>query len=317
VAALITSLGTVIAAWLQNRHGGPSWRPWNGPETRAGAGLSRSTRPPPPWAESSINTTSPGGAQSRRSSRVASRNPRGPGRQERVYPSSNSPKRKPGKKTAPGAALKRGPGAEVEVHPAAPPSTPSATANASGRPPAIVRAARWLSASAGRGGPGSGSLPPGSGRPAAGPCRPAAGCRWGPVNDSAPPTVVGGASLAGASIGGVSLAGGSVVGGSVGGGSVGCGPANTGSGSNGAGLSSQAMPSSPAWSLPSAGPGRASSPSGSDGSLRRCAWAAAWDSKSSQFWSSWAKAGVAHRARTTALASRTMLTGDGPGTRRP
>jgi hypothetical protein len=174
--------------------------------------------------------------------------------------------------------------------PGRPPSTPSATANASGRPPAIVRAARWLSASAGRGGPGSGSPPPGSGRPTAGPCRPAAGCRWGPVKGSAPPTVVGGASLAGASIGGVSLAGGSVVGGSVGGGSVGCGPANTGSRSNGAGLSSQAMPSSPAWSLPSAGPGRASSPSGSDGSLRRCAWAAAWDSKSSQFWSSWAKA---------------------------
>src|SRR4029450_6937391 len=45
VAALITSLGRVIAAWLQNRHGGSSWRPWNGPETRAGAGLSRWARP--------------------------------------------------------------------------------------------------------------------------------------------------------------------------------------------------------------------------------------------------------------------------------
>jgi hypothetical protein len=98
-----------------------------------------------------------------------------------------------------------------------------------------------------------------------------------------------------------------VVGGAVAGGSVGCGPANTGSRSYGAGLSSQAMPSPPARSLPSAGPGWASSPSGSDGSLRRCAWAAAWDSKSSQFWSSWAKAGLAHRARTTAVPSRTMV----------
>jgi hypothetical protein len=91
----------------QPRHGHrclapePARRPelasWNGPETRAGAGLSRYTRPPPPWAGSSIGTTSPGGAQSRRSSRVASRNPSRPRTPGAVYPSSNSPKREPSK----------------------------------------------------------------------------------------------------------------------------------------------------------------------------------------------------------------------------
>ena len=48
--------------------------------------------------------------------------------------------------------------------------------------------------------------------------------------------------------------------------------ATTGVRSYGAGRLSQAMPS---LSLPS-------SPSGSDGSARRCAWAACWDAKSEQ-----------------------------------
>jgi hypothetical protein len=65
------------------------------PRTRAGAGLSRYTRPPPPWAGSSIGTTSPAGAQSRRSSRVASRNPSTPRAPGAAYPSSNRPKREP------------------------------------------------------------------------------------------------------------------------------------------------------------------------------------------------------------------------------
>ena len=100
----------------------PSWRP--GTAQNDGGGRAQPLDPtPPPWAGSSIGTTSPGGAQSRRSSRVEPPNPR-PRAPGAVYPSSNSPKRKPSKKTAPVPALKRGPGAEVEVQPAALPLDP-------------------------------------------------------------------------------------------------------------------------------------------------------------------------------------------------
>jgi hypothetical protein len=64
------------------------------PRNERGAGLSRWAPTPPPWAGSSIGTTSPGGAQSRRSSRVEPPNPR-PRAPGAVYPSSNSPKPEP------------------------------------------------------------------------------------------------------------------------------------------------------------------------------------------------------------------------------
>src|SRR6266508_4464486 len=124
----------------------------------------------------------------------------------------------------------------------------------------------------------------------------------GPVKGSAGPTVVVGSSVDGGPV--------------VGGGSVGGGPANTGSRSNGAGLLSQAMPSPPAWSLPSAGPGWASRPSGSDGSLRRCACAAACEGKSEQFWSfACAHAGDARAATATTATMRIILRTPSPFSR--